>query len=177
MARKAEDDEFAGFEVDYGRTAGVGKRLMYWLLAILPINLPVLLYVRVLALDLQASGVLVGATVIIASVMLSLAYHNCAFAKSVKLRKGLEPPPKSAFRNRPEEHKKACDDLEANIRKSAVLYSVGYNNAIFLVCILPFGFQFLSSLMETPMNFATAYTFAALLALVNSRSARNLVNK
>mmetsp|Transcript_14442 Transcript_14442/g.31082 ORF Transcript_14442/g.31082 Transcript_14442/m.31082 type:complete len:174 (+) Transcript_14442:123-644(+) len=169
-------EELDGVElIDYGRDAGVARRIVYFVVAVIPAVLPLGLYVQVLEMDVLKSQVVLAVSVVAAAVMLSLAYHNITFVRTVKLQKLFDMPAKSMYRNKPDEWKQACLTQDTAVRSSALMYSFAYNNAVYLLAVVFFSFYAFRGKFADEIVFASSSAVASGLALINSRSARKSI--
>eukprot|EP00184_Porphyridium_aerugineum_P000184 CAMPEP_0184693194 /NCGR_PEP_ID=MMETSP0313-20130426/1475_1 /TAXON_ID=2792 /ORGANISM="Porphyridium aerugineum, Strain SAG 1380-2" /LENGTH=240 /DNA_ID=CAMNT_0027151207 /DNA_START=57 /DNA_END=777 /DNA_ORIENTATION=+ len=159
---------------DYGRRASVPKKILYFFLALLPFEISLVIFTRVLDLDIFSTYLLISISVFVSAIVLSLAYHNLTFARSVKLRKTFHEPTKSLFRNKPEEHQHALVKHESKLKQSSFAYSIAYNNVLVMAIMLVLGAYVLKDKIQPEINFGISSVVAGAIAYINSISARKL---
>lgn len=170
-------DEFDDLLDDFGRRPSLLKRLIYLLLSLESVATTAFLFIRVFLVDLSASQVTLSLAVLLSTVVLSLSYHNLAFAKAARLRRNVSPPTKGAFKGRPDEYKAALDTFEGKIANAALWYSCAYNNAIFMIVAPLLGMYLLAEKVGGDLNLLLSGGAAAGLALFNSNTALKAIGE
>mmetsp|Transcript_11468 Transcript_11468/g.20744 ORF Transcript_11468/g.20744 Transcript_11468/m.20744 type:complete len:174 (+) Transcript_11468:99-620(+) len=167
-------DDLSSLDYDYGRKASFGRRLIYFLVALIPSLLILALFMQVRGLPVEKYPIILAPAIVAAMVFLSLAYHNLAFVRSAQIHKKYSAPTKSMFRNKPDEWNAACFQFEATIKSSSVMYSIAYNNAIYLFAAVALALNIGRISIPEPINFAISCVGGAAAAYGNSLSARKL---
>lgn len=162
---------------DFGRKPSAVKRLVYLLLSLECVVAVALLYIRIFLIDISASQVTLALGIIVCSVVLSLAYHNLAFAKAARIRLVANPPTKNAFKGNQQAYKAAQLEHEQTISRSALWYSCAYNNAIFMFMTPVIGCYVLSENVGGDLNLLLSGAAAAALALFNSNTALKAIGE
>lgn len=170
-------DEFDDLLDDFGRRPSVLKRLFYILLSLEPVLVTAILFVRIFLVSISASQVTLVLAVLLAAVLLSLSYHNLAFAKAARLRRAGSPPTKGAYKGDKAAYEKAMASFEASISSASLWYSCAYNNAIFMIVTPLLGMYLLPDKVAGDLNLLLSGAAAAALALFNSNTALKAIGE
>lgn len=170
-------DEFDDLLDDFGRKPSVFKRITYLLLSLESVAVTAFLFIRIFLVDTSSSQVTLALAVIVSTVLLSLAFHNLAFAKAARIRRNAAPPTKGAFKGKASEYKAATSAFESKISSAALWYSCAYNNAIFMIVAPLLGVYLLSEKLSGDLNLLVSGTAAASLALYNSNTALKAIGE
>lgn len=170
-------DEFDDLLDDFGRRPSILKRLVYVFLSLEPVLVTAVLFVRIFLVSTSASQVTLLFGALLSAVLLSLSYHNLAFAKSARLRRTASPPTKGAYKGDKEGYTKAMAKFEASISDAALWYSFAYNNAIFMIVTPLLGMYLLPDKVAGDLNLLLSGAAAAALALFNSNTALKAIGE
>lgn len=152
-------------------SASIAKRILYLLLAGVSVAPAAYLFVSIFLVDVGSSTVTLAAGITLGSVILSLAYHNLAIARAVKVGAGTSAPTKSAFKGKKPEYEAALAAHDAKVSAAAMSYSLYYNNMLFLVAAPFVGCYVFNGKVSGDLNLLLSSGVASSLALFNSRSA------
>lgn len=165
------NDDLDELLTDFGRTAPPAKRAAYAAAGLLPAALPLFLFARVFSVELSRAFITLAIAAAAVAAILSAAYHNLAFTTGVRLRGRSEPPTKASIKGDKAAHAAAVTAYEEGLERTAVAYSVFYNNTLFVVGALFVGFYVVGTKVPGEVNYAVSGLAAAGFALFNSRSA------
>lgn len=154
-----------------GRQVSPSRRAQNFLLALLSILPATYLFVTIFVVDVQRSRLTILAGLLLSAATLSLAYETLSLAHGDRLRAATSPPTKASFKGRKPAFDAAVAAHTAGLERAALVYSVFYNNAIFLA-VAPFvGCYVCADKFSGDLNFLLSSGAAAGLALFNSQSA------
>lgn len=170
-------DEFDELLDDFGRRPTFLKRLLYLFLGLEAVATTAFLFVRIFLIDLSASQVTLSLAVITSTVILSLSYHNLAFAKAARIRRVAAPPTKGAFKSNPAEFSAAQKAFEGKISSASIWYSCAYNNAIYMLVTPLLANYLLAEKVGGDLNLLLSGGAAAGLALYNSNTALKAIGE
>ncbi|CAN8073332.1 unnamed protein product [Agarophyton chilense] len=170
-------DDLDGLMQDFGRRPSVGRRLLYVLFAMEVVAAATFFFVRVFLVDVKTSPVTLATSALLSTIILSMSYHNLAFAHAARIRRTATAPTKGAFKGQPDRFEKAKTRFEGRISSAALWYSCAYNNALFML-VAPFlGLYVLADKLSGDLNLLVSGAAAASLALSNSRSAMKAIGE
>uniref|UniRef100_A0A7S1TJ44 Translocon-associated protein subunit gamma n=1 Tax=Compsopogon caeruleus TaxID=31354 RepID=A0A7S1TJ44_9RHOD len=174
MASGNAEDEFE--TVDYGMTPTVFQRVQYYVLALLPMVIPILMYVRIFGMNVTGSVVTLALGILASAGVLSAAYHNITYTKRVQLMRKSEEPTKSAFgKGNVKDYENAVSSYHDQVKRTAIFYSVFYNNLLFILVAIVSGSYFLKGKIGLEMEFIMSNLLGSGFAFWNSLNALKLL--
>jgi len=143
----------------------------YFLYGLISSALPIVLYIKIYQLSLEEYGPLFVFLVVVASLLLSMAYDNVTNAVRIRLLKKLpQPPGKKGSKQENKEAKDAQRKLQESVTfYQSVSFSLLYNNLFYLALTVFLGFFLLRSI--SPLyNYVLSVGAASALVMLSSTS-------
>lgn len=165
------------FGTDFGRNPPVTLRVIYGLLATLPLLLPAFLFIKLYVLSITSCKVTLLAGILLGSALLSISYHQLAFATAARLRSECKPPAKSAYKGKKAEYVKAVEGHDGVVNNTAFVYSFYYNNLLFLLATPFFGVYLINDKVSGDLAFVLSVGLAGVFTLFNSKSALKAIGE
>lgn len=163
-----------GDEIDEllsGRAVSPAKRVSNFLFALTAVLPAALLFVQIFVVDVSRSRLTIIAGVIVTGGILSVSYQKLALAHAERVRDSASPPTKASFKGKKAQFDAAIAAHDAKVESCALMYSVFYNNCIFMASAPFVGCYVCADKFSGDLNFLLSSGAAAGLALFNSQSA------